>query len=69
MGDKIIKNFRDLDVYRAIGEVQETGHHVDVAYRKGYLPESQHGALLSRYEECGRMLWGLAAAVERSKGQ
>ena len=54
-------------ISRAIGELQETQHHVDVAHRKGYLDEPQHQALVMRYEECGKMLWGLAAAVERSK--
>lgn len=54
-------------ISRAIGEVQETRHHVDVAREKGYLDETQHQALVTRYEECGKMLWGLAAAVERSQ--
>lgn len=55
-------------ISRAIGEIQEAGHHVDVARRKGYLDDSQHQELAARYTECGKMLWGLAAAVERSRG-
>lgn len=54
-------------ISRAIGEVQETQHHLDVAHRKGYLTQVQSEALETRYAECGKMLWGLAIAVERSK--
>jgi len=55
-------------ISRAIGEVQETGHHLDVARDKKHLQLSQHTALIARYEECEKMLWGLARAVERSNG-
>ena len=37
-------------ISRAIGEVQETGHHLDVAHHKSYLDELQHATLLKRYE-------------------
>ena len=55
-------------ISRAIGEAQETGHHVSVAFRKGYVDARQHTAFLQRYDECEKMLWGLAKAVESSNG-
>ena len=53
-------------INRAIGEVQETGHHLDVALQKKYLDAGRQTELMRRYDECGKMLWGLAQAVERS---
>ena len=53
-------------ISRAIGEAQETGHHLDVAFRKRYLDSRQHTVFLQRYDECEKMLWGLAKAVESS---
>ena len=53
-------------INRAIGEVQETEHHVEVARHKQYLDAAVHQELIRRYDECGKMLWGLARAVERS---
>jgi len=55
-------------ISRAIGEAQETEHHLDIAFRKGYVPTERHADLMARYAECGRMLWGLARAVERTDG-
>jgi four helix bundle protein len=56
-------------ISRANGEVQESRHHLDVARRKGYLPTAQYETLEAQYIECEKMLWGLAAAVERSTGE
>ena len=55
-------------INRAIGETQETGHHLDVAFRKRYLEATQHTALLQRYEECEKMLWGLAKSIANHNG-
>ena len=55
-------------INRAIGETQETGHHLDVAFRKRYLDAAQHAVLLQRYEECEKMLWGLAKSVQSYDG-
>ena len=64
-------NNKHIKVYleginRAIGELQETQHHLDVAVRKGYVDQARHALFLERYEECQKMLWGLARAVARS---
>ena len=53
-------------INRSIGEAQETVHHLDIAFQKGYLSEARYGVFVKRYEECGRMLRGLEQAVERS---
>ena len=55
-------------VKSAIGETQETGHHLEVAFRKRYLDAAQHAVLLQRYDECEKMLWGLAKSVESYNG-
>jgi four helix bundle protein len=52
-------------INRASGELQETTHHLDVALQKRYVETGQHAALRRRYEECGKMLWGLTQAVRR----
>jgi four helix bundle protein len=54
-------------INRATGECQEVEHHLDVAFAKGYASKALHASLIERYQECERMLWGLASAVERSK--
>ena len=54
-------------ISRAIGEVQETEHHLDVACHKGYVDGHRHLELLRAYEECEKMLWGLKRALTRSK--
>jgi four helix bundle protein len=54
-------------ISRAISEVQETRHHLDVGKRKGYVDDARHEKLTMRYDECEKMLWGLAAAVGRSR--
>jgi four helix bundle protein len=46
-------------INRALGEVRETQHHIDVAKDKKYLTEERFKDLDARYDECGRMLEGL----------
>ncbi len=46
-------------INRALGEVRETQHHLDVARDKNYLNEERFSGLDLRYDECGRMLEGL----------
>lgn len=64
-------NNRHTKVYleainRAIGEAQETRHHIGVAFQKQYVEPHLHATLLTRYDECIRMLWGLARGVSRT---
>lgn len=51
-------------VNRAQGEVQETKHHLYVAFRKGYTKEDMHSKFKSRYDECGKMLKGLERSLD-----
>ena len=43
-------------INRAMGEVRETQHHLDIAFNKGYLDEARFQDLDNRYDICGRML-------------
>ena len=55
-------------INRAMGEVRETQHHLDVAKDKGYLPEPRFRDLDTRYDECGRMLEGLHQSLSEWQG-
>jgi four helix bundle protein len=53
-------------INRALGEMRETRHHINMAYRKGHLTKDVAERLLHGYDECGKMLRGLERSVERS---
>ena len=55
-------------INRAMGEVRESQHHIDVAKDKAYLNEERFQELDSRYDECGRMLEGLHQSLSTWKG-
>jgi len=44
---------------RAVGEAQETQHHLGVAFKKNYINETTFNDLDERYTECIKMLFGL----------
>ena len=52
-------------INRAIGELQETKHHLLVAYQKEYLDKSQFDDLISSYEESAKMLHGLRNSLQK----
>ena len=54
-------------INRAFGEMQETRHHLAVAFKKVYFEESVFKNFIERYEECGRMLRGLEHSLKRFK--
>jgi four helix bundle protein len=65
-------NNRHIKMYleginRALGELRETLHHLNMAYRKRYLTKLQHNHYKMRYNECGRMLKGLEKSLMRYK--
>jgi four helix bundle protein len=65
-------NNKHINIYleginRAFGELQETRHHLTAASKKKYLPDQLFQSLLSRYEECARMLRGLENALVRQR--
>ena len=65
-------NNKHVNVYleginRALGELRETRHHLQMAFRKGYLEQKQIQSFLARYDECGRMLRGLEKSLERRR--
>ena len=53
-------------INRALGEMRETRHNIQMALRKGHLTREVAEGLLNRYDECGRMLRGLEQSVEKS---
>ncbi len=63
-------NNKHINIYlegisRAQGEVRETKHHLEMAYKKGYLNEERLNDFLNRYEECKRMLIGLEKSLKK----
>lgn len=61
-------NNKHINIYleginRAQGELRETKHHLTMAFRKQYLNEMKYRDLISRYEECGRMLKALEKSL------
>ncbi len=55
-------------INRAMGEVRETQHHIDVAKEKKCLTAQRFQELDDRYDECGRMLEGLHQALSEWRG-
>lgn len=55
-------------INRALGEVRETQHHLEVAKDKKYMTEQRFNDLDARYTECGRMLEGLHQALSEWRG-
>ncbi len=46
-------------ISRSQGEIRETQHHLNIAYKKGYLKKKEYDDLYNEYEECSKMLYGL----------
>ena len=67
-------NNKHINIYlegvnRSLGELQETLHHLYIAFRKDYLTEEQYQGLRGSYEECGRMLRGLERSLLKWKDE
>jgi four helix bundle protein len=65
-------NNRHLNIYleginRAMGELQETLHHLSMTFRKEYLSKEDYESYRSRYLESARMLRGLERSLMVSK--
>ena len=61
-------NNRHLNIYleginRAMGELQETLHHLNMAFQKGYCTKSDFERFRARYLETARMLRGLEQSL------
>ncbi|MEK7449658.1 MAG: four helix bundle protein [Planctomycetota bacterium] len=46
-------------ISRSLGELQETKHHLNIAYRKKYLSNERYNSFRTGYDECEKMLRGL----------
>jgi four helix bundle protein len=67
-------NNKHINIYleginRSQGELQETKHHLYIAFRKGYLDEKVYKEYLEKYNECGRMLRGLEQSLLKWKSK
>jgi four helix bundle protein len=65
-------NNRPINIYleginRAMGEVQETVHHLTLAFRKKYLLLEQYEGYRNRYLEAAKMLRGLERSLISSR--
>ncbi len=65
-------NNRHINIYleginRAMGEVQETLHHLNMAFRKKYLLLEEYEGYRNRYFEAARMLRGLERSLISSR--
>ncbi|MBM3302112.1 MAG: four helix bundle protein [Deltaproteobacteria bacterium] len=67
-------NNKHINIYlegvnRAMGELQETLHHLKMAFEKGYLPQEDYESYRNRYLESARMLRGLERSLASSGGR
>lgn len=67
-------NNRHINIYleginRAMGELQETLHHLMMAFKKGYFSVDEHEGYRSRYLEAARMLRGLERSLMSHKSK
>jgi four helix bundle protein len=67
-------NNKHVNIYleginRSMGELQETKHHLNRAFRKGYLNKNTYQDILAEYDECGKMLTGLTKSLMRWKSK
>jgi len=52
-------------LYLACGSLAETGYHIDLAHRLGYLTDTNHAALVREHESATRTLRALINFIER----
>ena len=50
-------------INRSLGEVQETKHHLNIAYKKNYLSTERYQYFGNGCDECEKMLHGLEASL------
>ncbi len=67
-------NNKHINIYleginRSLGELQETLHHLFIAFRKDYLTRGQYERLSKSYEECGKMLRALEKSLLKWKDE
>lgn len=51
---------------RAVGEIQETQHHLSVASAKGYIDKQKFKNIDGHYTECIKMIHGLRNSLRKS---
>ena len=54
-------------ISRAQGEIRETKHHLEVAFRKKYLSKEKLDYFIDEYNICGRMLTNLEKSLRKNQ--
>lgn len=56
-------------INHALGDIRQTKHHLNIAYKKSYIDKTIYSELVNQYDECSRMLKDLEKSVNswRSK--
>lgn len=54
-------------INRALGEIEETKHHLRMAFTRKYLTKKRLDYFINEHEECSRMLHGLRKSLEAKK--
>ena len=52
---------------RAKGEIRETIHHLQMAFRKEYISKERLNYFLKEYDICGRMLTNLEKSLRKNR--
>ena len=62
--NKHINNYLE-GINRAQGEIQETKHHLSIAFQKKYISEEKYNYFIKEYNGCGKMLSGLKNSLKK----
>ena len=54
-------------VNRALSEVNETKHHLNMAFQKKYINEERYNHFICEYNSCGKMLKSLERSLETKR--
>jgi four helix bundle protein len=66
--NKHVKFYIDK-INQALGEVRQTKHYLNIAFKKSYIKQSKHVEIKSQYDECERMLKSLEKSMKSWKSR
>lgn len=56
-------------INQALGEVRQTKHYLNIAFKKKYIEQTKFTELINQYDECGRMLKSLEKSINSHKSR
>ncbi len=56
-------------IHRSLGEVRQTIHYLNIAFKKKYIERDNHTDIISQYDECVRMLKALEKSLHSMKSR